>query len=114
MGRRPAKGMTLERKDNDGPYAPWNCCWTTRSAQSRNTRLTTRVPDGATTIPLVTLCEQRGVVDAATARWRLNHGWGLEDAVSKPSRKRGAHWPGDVGRGEAGPVTQAILGGAGS
>lgn len=35
MGTRPA-GMTLERKDNDGPYAPWNCEWATIEKQNGN------------------------------------------------------------------------------
>ena len=36
MGRKPDPKLTLERIDNDLPYAKWNCVWATRRAQSRN------------------------------------------------------------------------------
>lgn len=42
MGPRPVgptgKRYTIERDDNDGPYAPWNCKWIPAEAQKLNKR----------------------------------------------------------------------------
>jgi hypothetical protein len=36
MGPRPSEKHSIDRGDNDGPYAPWNCSWKTQKEQMRN------------------------------------------------------------------------------
>jgi hypothetical protein len=36
MGRKPGPELSIERKDNNGPYEKRNCMWATRSQQQRN------------------------------------------------------------------------------
>jgi len=51
MGEKP-KGLTLERKDNNGNYCPENCCWATRKEQNRNTSRTRNITHNGETMCL--------------------------------------------------------------
>lgn len=35
-----SENLTIERKDNDGPYSPHNCTWVTKGQNARNQRTT--------------------------------------------------------------------------
>lgn len=73
MGRRPTPKHTIERVDNDGPYAPDNCKWGTRLEQAHNKR----VRKNAILVDGVPLKEAAAVLGVPyhTAIWRYKkHG----------------------------------------
>lgn len=82
-----ARGLSIERCNNNGPYSPGNCKWIPLGQQARNTRVTTRITIDGVTRPLVEWAELAGLSDK-TIRSRLRLGWSQKGAVYTPSRKR--------------------------
>lgn len=78
-------GLTLDRIDNDGPYSPGNCRWSTVKTQMRN-KSTNRLLtfDGATR-PLSEWAEVIGISSNAL-QLRLFKGWPIEKALTTPPR----------------------------
>ena len=83
MGARPSSSHTIERLDNDGPYAPDNCEWATRSKNNRNRRSTRRLTYLGLTLPMVAWSELLGVPYGRLAA-RVAEGWSDERVLTTP------------------------------
>jgi hypothetical protein len=73
----------IDRIDNDGPYEPSNCRWTSDAENKRNTSQTTNLTAyGETKCLTDWALDTRCAVAPATIRHRLRHGFSPEDAIS--------------------------------
>jgi len=87
MGRRPSGG-TLERKDNSGPYAPWNCVWESRKAQARNKRTNRVVVYEGRSMCVAELAELKGMNYFMLYNRLVTMGLSVEEAVGEGRIKR--------------------------
>lgn len=88
MGPRPAK-LTLERKDNNGPYSPDNCVWASRLEQGRNKRNNVHLTIDNNPQILAEWIRDLGL-DSSTVYKRLKKGMNLYDAIITPRLRRTA------------------------
>jgi hypothetical protein len=86
MGERP-EGMSLDRVDNDGPYAAWNCKWSTPHEQLVNTRVFKLIPEVVTEIKRL---RETGLTIQAISE-RVNLSW---NTVSRALSGKGRSRPG--------------------
>jgi len=81
MGSKP-EGMELDRINNNGPYSPENCRWTTRKQNTNNRSNNLNFTVGGVTKTLAQWCEETGI-GPDTVMTRINrHGWPLEKALT--------------------------------
>lgn len=85
VGGKP-KGKTLDRIDNDGPYSPDNCKWSTQKEQNRNRSNNIMIEYNGKTQCLTDWAIELGMNDE-TLRGRLNRGWSIEKALTVPVKK---------------------------
>lgn len=85
MGQKPLPGReySIDRKDNDGPYSPDNCCWSDRLRQANNQRRTVVVDFGGESRPLQDWCRELGI-PASTIKSRVfQQGMTYQEAFRK-------------------------------
>ena len=83
----PPKGMTIERRDNNGNYSKENCYWGTKEEQANNTRRNVFLTLHGETKTMALWCRENGL-HQSTVQARLTfREWNIEDALTKPSRQ---------------------------
>jgi hypothetical protein len=84
-GWEEGKRLHLDRIDNDGPYAPWNCRFVTFSQNNRNMRTNVWVEYRGNKISFKQLHEDtHSTVKYSTAYHRLKRGYSVETALGLP------------------------------
>lgn len=86
VGPRPSPQHTLDRKDNDGPYDPENCHWSTPVEQARNRggrRPTLRLTWQGETLCVTAWAERVGL-STNQIRNRLRKGWSVHRTLTEP------------------------------
>lgn len=89
MGPRPTARHTIERLNNDGPYAPDNCAWKPRAEQNANRRNTRQLTHAGATRTVQEWARLMGV-DWKLIDGRLRYGWPVARAITDPLRQRSA------------------------
>src|SRR6266496_4016974 len=83
MGPRPGPEYSIERKDNNGPYAPWNCEWIPKNRQSLNARSNVLLTVNGKTQCLAEWARQFGI-NKGTLQSRIYARWPVEKAIFTP------------------------------
>jgi hypothetical protein len=90
QGYEMLTGLQIDRIDNNGPYAAWNCRWVDSITNARNKRNTRFVRAFGEERPLAAWLEDpRCRVNYATLWARLKAGQNAEEAIMLPPRHGG-------------------------
>jgi len=86
MGPSYQPGLTIERKDVNGPYSKENCRWATHKEQQNNRRDNVRITFNGETWTRAGWEQHLGMKEG-TLRGRFRLGWSEERALTEPVRR---------------------------
>ena len=84
----PPSHATLDRIDNDGPYSPENCQWTTKERQANNRRSTTMIEHDGNVMSLADWARYTGIPYFTLRRRIFVARWPVAKALTAPVRGR--------------------------
>lgn len=88
---KPKDGYyTIDRIDNDGPYSPENCKWSTRKEQQRNTSQNRILEFNGESHCMSEWAEIMGINYKLLSN-RISKGWSIERALTEPVNKKHSH-----------------------